>query len=69
VVSRLRPQMSAPESVPAIRSLVQHRNLLRHNEPTLKYFWTVSALILVQIGNGCFTAHYGVEGEDSMVCR
>jgi nitric oxide reductase subunit B len=29
---------------------------------TLKYFWTVSALILVQIGMGVITAHYGVEG-------
>jgi nitric oxide reductase subunit B len=29
---------------------------------TLKYFWTVSALILVQIGMGVVTAHYGVEG-------
>jgi len=29
---------------------------------TLKYFWTVTALILVQIGMGAITAHYGVEG-------
>lgn len=29
---------------------------------TLKYFWIVSALILVQIGLGIITVHYGVEG-------
>jgi nitric oxide reductase subunit B len=30
---------------------------------TVKYFWTVSALILVQIVLGVVTAHYGVEGD------
>jgi nitric oxide reductase subunit B len=30
---------------------------------TLKYFWAVSALILVQILMGMVTAHYGVEGD------
>ena len=29
---------------------------------TMKYFWVVSALILVQILLGVVTAHYGVEG-------
>ncbi len=29
---------------------------------TLKYFWVVAALIVVQIGLGGITAHYGVEG-------
>ncbi|MDF1576246.1 MAG: nitric-oxide reductase large subunit [Bacteroidales bacterium] len=29
---------------------------------TLKYFWVVTALILVQIFMGVITAHYGVEG-------
>jgi len=29
---------------------------------TVKYFWVVSALILVQVGLGALTAHYGVEG-------
>ncbi len=29
---------------------------------TLKYFWVVAALILVQVGLGAITAHYGVEG-------
>lgn len=31
-------------------------------QATLKYFWVVTALILVQIGLGVLTAHYGVEG-------
>jgi nitric oxide reductase subunit B len=30
---------------------------------TLKYFWIVTALILVQILMGVITAHYGVEGQ------
>jgi nitric oxide reductase subunit B len=30
---------------------------------TLKYFWVVSALVLVQILMGVVTAHYGVEGQ------
>lgn len=30
---------------------------------TLKYFWIVTALILVQIVMGVVTAHYGVEGQ------
>ncbi len=30
---------------------------------TLKYFWVVMALIVVQVGLGAVTAHYGVEGE------
>ncbi|MEX0774717.1 MAG: nitric-oxide reductase large subunit [Phycisphaeraceae bacterium] len=30
---------------------------------TLKYFWVVAALIVVQVLLGALTAHYGVEGE------
>ena len=30
---------------------------------TVKYFWTVSALLLVQVLMGVITAHYGVEGQ------
>lgn len=30
---------------------------------TLKYFWTVMALVIVQVVLGGITAHYGVEGE------
>jgi len=29
---------------------------------TLRYFWVVAALIVVQVGLGAITAHYGVEG-------
>ncbi len=29
----------------------------------IKYFWVVAALIVVQVGLGAITAHYGVEGE------
>jgi nitric oxide reductase subunit B len=51
------------------------QKLLPHNDPliglnptpsmkaTLKYFWIVTALILVQILAGVITAHYGVEGD------
>ena len=30
---------------------------------TLKYFWVVAALIVVQVGLGAVAAHYGVEGD------
>jgi len=30
---------------------------------TLKYFWVVAALVVVQMGLGAITAHYGVEGD------
>lgn len=30
---------------------------------TVKYFWIVSALLLVQVAMGVITAHYGVEGQ------
>ena len=32
-------------------------------QATLKYFWIVAALIVVQIALGAVTAHYGVEGD------
>jgi nitric oxide reductase subunit B len=32
-------------------------------QATLKYFWVVAALIVVQVGMGAVTAHYGVEGD------
>jgi nitric oxide reductase subunit B len=31
-------------------------------QATLKYFWVVAALLVVQVGLGAVTAHYGVEG-------
>jgi nitric oxide reductase subunit B len=30
---------------------------------TRKYFWVVAALVVVQVGLGAVTAHYGVEGQ------
>ena len=38
-------------------------NINTIDEGTLKYFWVVTALILVQILMGIITAHYGVEGQ------
>ncbi len=32
-------------------------------QATLKYFWIVALLIVVQVGLGAVTAHYGVEGK------
>jgi len=48
---------SFPESDPLFRA-----ELTASQKATLKYFWVVSALILVQILVGVITAHYGVEG-------
>lgn len=57
------------------RSDVLNKSLLPQNDPlggldptpsmkaTLKYFWVVIGLILVQILFGVITAHYGVEGK------
>lgn len=56
-----RPAESAPESVPQSDPLFNTQPT-PSQRATLKYFWTVSALILVQIGMGVVTAHYGVEG-------
>ncbi|MCX6134363.1 MAG: nitric-oxide reductase large subunit [Ignavibacteriales bacterium] len=56
-----RPAAPAPDSLPASDPLFGTRPT-PSQRATLKYFWTVSALILVQIGMGVVTAHYGVEG-------
>ncbi|MCF8388124.1 MAG: nitric-oxide reductase large subunit [Bacteroidales bacterium] len=48
---------------------IPERNPIIGNQPTpsmkatLKYFWIVTGLILVQILMGIITAHYGVEGQ------
>ncbi len=49
------------ENVPAVNPLsgVQQTPSMK---ATLKYFWIVTALILVQMTLGVVTAHYGVEG-------
>jgi nitric oxide reductase subunit B len=56
-----RPSEPAPDSLPASDPLFGTQST-PSQRATLKYFWTVSALILVQIGMGVVTAHYGVEG-------
>lgn len=59
-------------------AVLKHREDLNHDLPTddpllalhptpsmkatLKYFWVVMGLMLVQVGLGAATAHYGVEG-------
>ena len=47
--------------VPAVNPL-SGINQTPSMKATLKYFWVVTALILVQILTGVITAHYGVEG-------
>ena len=56
-----RPTEPAPETMPKSDPLFGTQST-PSQRATLKYFWTVSALILVQIGMGVVTAHYGVEG-------
>jgi nitric oxide reductase subunit B len=50
-----------PELVPATNPLLGIK-LTPSMRATLKYFWVVAALIVVQVGLGGLTAHYGVEG-------
>ncbi|HTY38485.1 MAG TPA: nitric-oxide reductase large subunit, partial [Bacteroidota bacterium] len=56
-----RPAEPSPEKLPTSDPLFGTLST-PSQRATLKYFWTVSALILVQIGMGVVTAHYGVEG-------
>jgi nitric oxide reductase subunit B len=49
---------TAPERDPLI-SIQQTPSM----KATLKYFWVVTALIVVQVGLGIITAHYAVEGD------
>lgn len=52
----------SPDSVPAVFPLV-NEGQTPSQRATVKYFWVVSALILVQVAMGVITAHYGVEGQ------
>lgn len=56
-----RPYQPGPEEVPATDPLLGAR-ATPSQLACVKYFWVVSALILVQILVGVITAHYGVEG-------
>ncbi len=51
------PGISYPESDPLI-----NLQATPSMKATLKYFWIVSGLILIQVIMGIVTAHYGVEG-------
>jgi nitric oxide reductase subunit B len=51
-----------PQTLPASDPLARWK-ATPSQRATLKYFWVVSALILVQMGMGVITAHYGVEGD------
>jgi nitric oxide reductase subunit B len=56
-----RTEEPAPAKVPDVDPLLGSR-AFPSQTATVKYFWVVSALILVQILLGVITAHYGVEG-------
>ncbi|HWI64921.1 MAG TPA: hypothetical protein VNT75_24090, partial [Symbiobacteriaceae bacterium] len=47
-----------PEQDPLLNALKPTPSM----RATKKYFWTVAGLIILQIGLGVLTAHYGVEG-------
>ena len=50
------------ESPPPVRDPLLALKATPSMRATLKYFWVVAALIVVQVGLGAITAHYGVEG-------
>lgn len=50
-----------PKDIPEVNPL-SGKGMTPSMKATLKYFWIVSILILVQILMGVITAHYGVEG-------
>jgi nitric oxide reductase subunit B len=54
---RERPEGAPPEQDPLLAL-----NPTPSMRATLKYFWVVVGLIIVQVGMGGVTAHYGVEG-------
>ncbi|OFY59462.1 MAG: nitric oxide reductase large subunit, partial [Bacteroidetes bacterium GWF2_41_9] len=53
---------SEEESIPAVFPLLKETQT-PSQKATVKYFWIVSALLLVQVLMGVITAHYGVEGQ------
>jgi nitric oxide reductase subunit B len=59
--ARMRSEQKENE-VPAQYPLLKE-NQTPSQKATLKYFWVVSALLLVQVLMGVITAHYGVEGQ------
>ncbi len=59
--ARLRSEPSE-NKVPVAYPLLKE-NQTPSQRATLKYFWIVTALLLVQVIMGVVTAHYGVEGQ------
>jgi nitric oxide reductase subunit B len=57
-----RRRGEASEGIPASFPLL-HEKQTPSQMATVKYFWIVSALLLVQVIMGVITAHYGVEGQ------
>jgi nitric oxide reductase subunit B len=52
-----------PDSAPPSRDPLLGARVFPSQLAVRKYFWTVAALLLLQIGVGIVTAHYGVEGD------
>jgi nitric oxide reductase subunit B len=57
-----RRRSENPDGVPAKLPLLKEIQT-PSQRATVKYFWIVSALLLVQVIMGVITAHYGVEGQ------
>ncbi len=57
-----RKRDESVEKIPAVFPLGNSKQT-PSQKATVKYFWIVSALILVQVIMGVITAHYGVEGQ------
>jgi nitric oxide reductase subunit B len=57
-VRRKNEEEVAPKIFPLL-----HEVQTPSQKATVKYFWVVSALLLVQVIMGVITAHYGVEGQ------
>src|SRR5664279_4312865 len=51
-----------PDRIPLVFPLLKEIHT-PSQKATVKYFWIVSALLLVQVVMGVITAHYGVEGQ------
>ena len=57
-----RRREESPEKIPSVLPLKNEKQT-PSQKATLKYFWIVSALLLVQVLMGVITAHYTVEGQ------
>ncbi len=63
-----RRREESPAIIPAVLPLKNEKQT-PSQKATVKYFWIVSALLLVQVIMGVITAHYRVEGQAFMVFR